>query len=89
MSFGAAVVAIGSAGLANFVVTQHSAGMAVPTIVAAVVVSAAALGISLLWEENTVSSHGKFLGTVRATFRIFYGKVPWNLIKGNHVIRLL
>ena len=74
MSFGAAVAAIGSAGLANFVVAQHSAGMAVPTIIAALGAGLAALGIFLFWEENTVSSHGRFLGTARATFRILHGK---------------
>lgn len=74
ISFGGSVVAIGSAGLANFLVAQQSLGIAAPSLAAAVGTVFSAISLVLLWEENSLPSHAKLMGTMRSTFHILYDK---------------
>lgn len=74
MAFGGSVTAIGSGGLANFLVKWHSLGMVAPSMAAGALAGFSAIVIILWWEENSLSSHSKVWGSTKSTFQALYDK---------------
>eukprot|EP00249_Psilotum_nudum_P016047 c25631_g1_i2 orf=230-1588(+) len=59
MSFGVAVVAIGSGALVNLLVKSLSLGLAAPSVASAFVSVLLVFGVAFLWEENLSTSQTK------------------------------